>query len=49
MTKKEFKEIQDCIDVLRKRRGMVSFREEAEVDSLLVDIEMKKRGGGKIQ
>lgn len=49
MTKKEFKEIKDCIEVLRKPRGMVSFLEEAEVGSLLVDIEMKKRGGGKVR
>ena len=36
------KEIQDDIEVLRKPRGMVSFPEEAEAGSLLVDTEMTK-------
>ena len=49
VTKKEFKEIQDYIEVLRKPRGVVSFQEEAEVSSLLVDTEMKKPGGGNVR
>lgn len=33
------KEIQDYVEILKKFREMVSFQEEAEVGSLLVEVE----------